>query len=118
MFSSYQCSDSESVEVLAAPEKYSAELDFYKSLAETENSITIKEKVKRISDVVKSESFWNKILQQIKMFNQNEYIQGTKYNFVDFAIHLRNAVIPVLTKDSPEKLACQEVSKELKRFTS
>ena len=52
------------------------------------------------------------------MFNQNEYIQGTKYNFVDFAIHLRNAVIPVLTKDSPEKLACQEVSKELKRFTS
>lgn len=118
LFSSYQCSDSESVEVLAAPEKYSAELDFYKSLAETENGITIKEKVKRISDVVKSESFWNKILQQIKMFNQNEYIQGTKYNFVDFAIHLRNAVIPVLTKDSPEKLACQEVSKELKRFTS
>ena len=116
LFSCYRCFDSEFIEVLAMPEKCETELDFYESLAKTDKDITIKEKVKVISHVVKSKSFWNEIYQQISTTKESEYKKGTKYNFIDFAIRLRDAIIPVLVKDSPEKMACQEASKELKRF--
>lgn len=114
LFSCYQNFDRQFVDVLADSTQYLCELDFYKSLALSEDAITIKERVNTISEIVKKESFWKKISKELDSITEHK--PGKPYDFVDFIIHLRNAVIPVLSKDTPEKLACQEVSKKLKQF--
>ena len=114
LFSCYQLFDREFVDILADPAQYISELDFYKSLAPSEDVVTIKERVNTISGIVKRESFWKVISGELD--SVTEYKAVKPYDFVDFIIHLRNAIIPVLGKDTPEKLACQEVSKKLKQF--
>ena len=114
LFSCYQLFDREFVDILADPAQYISELDFYRSLAPSEDVVTIKERVNTISGIVKRESFWKVISGELDSVTEHKH--GTPYDFVDFVIHLRNAVIPVLSKDTPEKLACQEVSKKLKQF--
>ena len=114
LFSCYQLFDREFIDVLADPSQYLSELDFYKSLAPSEDAITIKERVNTISGIIKRESFWKEISNELD--SVTEHKPGKPYDFVDFIIHLRNAIIPVLSKDTPEKLACQEVSKKLKQF--
>lgn len=114
LFSCYQLFDREFIDVLADPAQYLSELDFYKSLALSEDVITIKERVNIISRIVKRESFWKEISSELD--SVTEYKHGKPYDFVEFIIHLKNAIIPVLSKDTPEKLACQEVSKKLKQF--
>lgn len=114
LFSCYQLFDREFIDILADPAQYLSELDFYKSLAPSEDAITIKDRVNTISGIVKRESFWKEISSELDSVIEHKH--GKPYDFVDFIIHLRNTIIPVLSKDTPEKLACQEVSKKLKQF--
>lgn len=114
LFSCYQCFDREFLQVLAKPNNYDNELSFYKSNAPTPDTITIKEMVDEISTRVKTEDFWKMIATCLDDVEQ--YDPSKPYDFVDFILKLRDVIIPVLTKDTPEKLACQDVSKKLKEI--
>ena len=74
----------------------------------------IKERVDAIVTIVKRESFWKFISN--KLDSVTVHVPGKPYDIVDFIIQLRNAIIPVLGKDTPEKIACQEVSGKLKKY--
>ena len=101
--------------VLADPAKYDDELQFFRALNSDPCAVTILEMVQSISTIVKSESFWKYIADDV-LSSTYEHKQGKPYDVIDFITALRNMIIPVLTKDSSEKLACQEVSKKLKTY--
>ena len=115
LVSSYQICDREFIDILAKPSEYMEEITFYKELAKNTEVVTIKEKVDIVSSVVKSTDFWNFIKDSILPMIQT-HKSGKPYDFVDFIIHLRNVIIPILSKDSPEKKSCQDVSKILKPY--
>lgn len=115
LFSCYQTYDREFLMVLADPAKYDDELQFFRAQNSDPCAVTILEMVQSISTIVKSESFWKYIADDV-LSSTYEHKQGKPYDVIDFITALRNMIIPVLTKDSSEKLACQEVSKKLKTY--
>lgn len=114
LLSCYQICDREFLNVLSHPEEYEAELQFYDSLLPGQNGDTIRAVILRVANVIKNESFWMRILEIAQGVSERK--SGVPYDFIDFAVALKNSFIPVLSKDSPEKISCQEVAKLLKAF--
>ncbi len=113
LFSCYQIASREYIDVLAKPKEYETELNFYKAQAKSPDAITIKEMVDIISGIIKSEKFWKYISDDV-LPSVPQRVEEKPFDIADFVLRLKNAIIPVLTKDTSEKIACAKVSKMLK----
>ncbi|HEY8889657.1 MAG TPA: hypothetical protein VIM70_05345 [Clostridium sp.] len=115
LFSCYQISNREFIDVLKSPENYQTEIGFYKPPTGSTTGLSLVEAVTFLSSKVKSEVFWKFIKQQIDVDNE-EHTKGKPYDFIDFVIQFKNEFILILGKGTPEKIACQEVAKLLRPF--
>ncbi|MEC5273744.1 hypothetical protein [Caldifermentibacillus hisashii] len=69
--------------------------------------------IDKIMNIIKTETFWNIIDSHI---NETDRFETKKpFNLLILAEKLKNTFIPVLSKDSPEKLACQRVAAKLQK---
>lgn len=69
--------------------------------------------IDNIMNIIKTETFWNIIDCHI---NETEKFEINKpFNLLVLADKLKNTFIPVLIKDSPEKLACQRVAAKIQK---
>lgn len=110
LFGYYQICDREFIKVLCHPDLYYDELSFIKSLATDENAVTIKEMVNEIAAIINTATFWDYISNFLKEHSFT-HKEGTPYDIVDFILALKNEFIRIYKNDSPEKVACIEVSK-------
>lgn len=117
LLGNYQVCDREFLKVLSTPDAYDEELLFYKSLADDSGNgkLSIWEITYKISDIVKSEAFWNYINNAV-LPDIPSHEKGKPYDCIDFVTALRDEFIPKLKDGSPEKIACQRTSALLKRY--
>ena len=115
LFSSFRVMDCEFIKVLAVPDEYNDEIQFYKTLYKEKDDITISKIIKKVSDIVVSNDFWTYVKDDVlKCCDEHEKREPN--DLIDFIRVLRNEFIPVLESGSQEKITCQEVSKQLKTF--
>lgn len=115
LFESYQVSDKKFLDILKNPDRYKEEIDFYKIPDDCTTDVkSLKEITQYLSEKVKCKEFWDCIKEYIKI--TTTHVKNKPYDLVDFAIHLKNTLIPILPNNSPEKLSCQEVAKILRPY--
>lgn len=67
--------------------------------------------IDKIMNIIKTETFWSIIDEHI---DETENFETNKpFNLLVLADKLKNTFIPILDKDSPEKLACQRVAAKI-----
>lgn len=67
--------------------------------------------IDKIMNIIKTETFWSIIDEDI---DETENFETNKpFNLLVLADKLKNTFIPILDKDSPEKLACQRVAAKI-----
>lgn len=96
------------LDLLKKPSDYSDEIGCMKTPIGYWDAI-----IDKIMNIIKTETFWNIIDGHI---NETERFEINKpFNLLVLADKLKNTFIPVLSKDSPEKLACQRVAAKLQK---
>lgn len=115
LFSDFQISDREYLDVLAKPDLYKAEIDFYEVTVEGETKNRLSEAVIFLSKRVNSKLFWEFIHELVRKHGL-QHAKGKPYDVVDFVIKLKNTFLPKLENGSMEKIACINVAKLLKPF--
>ncbi|SHJ69083.1 hypothetical protein SAMN02745751_03146 [Dethiosulfatibacter aminovorans DSM 17477] len=115
LFSNYQISGSEYLEVLAKPEVYNKELNFYDMEEGNVTKNKLSETITFLSERVKSKSFWELTYKLVEEYG-SKHKKGKPYELVDFAIKLKNTFMPNLVKESKEKEACINVARLLKTY--
>jgi hypothetical protein len=108
MVSCMSIADFKYLDLLKKPSDYSDEIGCMKTPIGYWDAIFDK-----IMNIIKTETFWNIIDDHI---TETEKFEINKpFNLLVLADKLKNTFIPVLTKDSPEKLACQRVAAKLQK---
>lgn len=116
LFSWFNVVGSEFLTVLKDPDEYQDEIDFYQPIEIDVDKTYLPQAVGHIEKIIKTDLFWNEMLSQISRITF--HAKGKPYDFIDFAIKMKNIFIPVLTKDSPEKEKCKHVAAALHKFES
>lgn len=111
MVSSMSINDFKYLDLLKRPSDYSNEIKCMKTPVGYWDTI-----IERIMKIIKTETFWSIIDSYI---NETEKFETNKpFNILVLADKLKNTFIPILDKDSPEKLACQRVAAKLQKCKS
>lgn len=101
-------SDYKYLELLANPSHFTEEIHCMK----TPDGYW-EERINRIMGVVKTEEFWTTINSHI---DEHEHFDANKpLSFLVLSDKLKNTFIAILDKDSPEKIACQEVAAKIQK---
>ena len=111
MLSCTSVADYSYLDLLKCPTDFSEEMQCMKTLDGYWDEI-----INKIMAIIKTEEFWKCIDNNIS--EREVYERNKSYNFVVLADKLKNTFIPILTANSPEKIACQRVATKVQRCKS
>ncbi len=102
--------------ILKNREQKKAILEFYPIQVNNTEHTNLYEECCRLTKVIYCEKTWDIIIEHLKQIS--EYSPGKPYDFVEFAMAIKNNFINEFANGSILKEKCIEVSKALKRFKS
>lgn len=94
------------LDILKKPSDYSDEIKYMKTPIEYWEAI-----INKIMNIIKTKTFWSIIDEHID--ETGNFETNKPFNLLVLADKLKNTFIPILDKDSPEKLACQRVAAKI-----